>query len=70
MNWKRLKEKFPNTHDEIREFSETYKGNKMFLMHSFVASKGYKVTHSWINQLREIEKNNAIHLPRQRNQRI
>lgn len=56
MNWKKLKEDFPNTYPKVREFSNEYKGHRLFLMPNFVESMGKSFYPSWINGLREIEK--------------
>ncbi len=56
MNWKHLKEKFPNVHSELWEFKKTSKyTDARSLINEYLQSKGFKIGVTFINQLKEIE---------------
>jgi hypothetical protein len=56
MNWTKLKEKFPNSEKEIREFhnNSTVKDSRIVL-NNFLESKGFDVGLTFINELKEYE---------------
>ena len=61
MNWKKLKEKFPNSEPQIREhFSKTGIKDSRSLINNFLESKGYIVTMGFITQLEDYE--NGLHI--------
>ncbi len=51
MNWKVLKERFPNSYKEIRERHVKTKQDGRDLIDDFLESKGYKTGHTFINNL-------------------
>jgi len=55
MNWIKLKEKFPKSYQEIREFSKNtgYSGRKC--LNEFLKLKGFKIGLTFIYNLREYE---------------
>jgi hypothetical protein len=56
MNWIKLKEKFPNSEKEIREFkNKTNIKEGRNLIESFLASKNYKIKLGFINELKNYE---------------
>ena len=57
MNWVKLKERFPNTEPQIREYlTKTGIKDSRTLINSFLESKGYVIGYGFINHLREYEK--------------
>lgn len=57
MNWKKLKEKFPNSEPKIREyFYKTEIKDSRKLINSFLESKGYSIKIGFLNQLNDYEK--------------
>ena len=56
MNWKKLKEKFPNSEQEIREWydNSTVKDAKTVL-EMFLRKKGFDIRLSFIYELKEYE---------------
>lgn len=59
MNWKKLKEKFPKSEKEIREFYLKQKNkDSRIVISSFLKTKGYKIGFTFIHNLKEYE--NAI----------
>jgi len=58
MNWNKLKDKFPNSYDDVREhLHKTNIKDSRFLLESFLESKGYKIGFGFIQQLKDYEKN-------------
>tara|TARA_R110002020_G_scaffold465503_2_gene686962 strand:+ start:2313 stop:2501 length:189 start_codon:yes stop_codon:yes gene_type:complete len=56
MDWIKLKQKFPNSYDEIREHY-VEKGLKgRFLINDFLVLKGYDVGFTFIRSLKDYEK--------------
>ena len=56
MNWIKLKQKFPKSEIEIREFYLKSKNkDARFVLNSFLESKGYFVGFTFINQLKNYE---------------
>ena len=66
MNWKKLKERFPNSEPKIREhlFKTGIKDSRN-LINDFLESKGYAIGMGFITQLEDYE--NGIHISKQRN---
>ena len=63
MNWKKLKEKFPNSEPQIREhFSKTGIKDSRSLINNFLESKGYSIGMGFITQLEDYE--NGLYLPK------
>lgn len=63
MNWKKLKEKFPNSEPHIREhFSKTGIKDSRSLINNFLESKGYSIGLGFITQLKDYE--NGLHIPK------
>lgn len=63
MNWKKLKERFPNSEPKIREhLSKTRIKDSRSLINHFLESKGYNVTMGFITQLEDYE--NGLHIPK------
>lgn len=57
MNWVKLKEKFPNSEPQIREYlSKTGIKDSRSLINNFLKSKGYILTMGFIKQLEDYEK--------------
>ena len=59
MNWKRLKEKFPNAYPEIVAFNEKWNSKRTYrcdMINCYCESKGKKARPMFIYALREIEK--------------
>ena len=57
MNWNKLKEKFPKSEKEIREFkNKTNIDDGMTLIQSFLKTKGFNISLGFINELRDYEK--------------
>jgi hypothetical protein len=57
MNWELLKEKYPLSYTEIREFSKkTDVTDSRGLINEFLKSKGYYINTGFINQLKDYEK--------------
>tara|TARA_R110000851_G_C12649315_1_gene519991 strand:- start:71 stop:253 length:183 start_codon:yes stop_codon:yes gene_type:complete len=57
MNWIKLKKKFPNSEEEIREFyNKTNIKEGRNLIESFLTSKDYKIKLGFINELKNYEK--------------
>lgn len=64
MNWKKLKEKFPNSYPQIREHqSKTGIEEGRTLITNFLENKGYKTGLTFIRNLTDYEKkqNNGKH---------
>jgi len=56
MNWKKLKERFPKTEPQIREYlSKTEIKDSRNLINSFLESKGYVIGMGFIKALRDYE---------------
>lgn len=55
MNWNKVKEKLPKTYNELLSFHKETGFDGDRLMDEFLKSKGYKVGHTWINQIKEYE---------------
>lgn len=56
MNWKKLKEKFPKSYKEIREFYLNQKNkDSRFVIDSFLITKGYKSGFTFIHNLKDYE---------------
>lgn len=56
MNWKKLKERFPKTEPQIREYlSKTKIKDSRNLINSFLESKGYVIGMGFIKALRDYE---------------
>ena len=55
MNWNKLKEKYPNSYNEIREFSIANNKNGSECFNRFLDSKGYLNNLLRINQLKDYE---------------
>ena len=53
MNWKRLKEKYPKTYEELRVFNSELEGRT--LINEFLKSKGYKIGFTFIDKLKDYE---------------
>ena len=61
MNWKKLKERFPNSEPQIREhLSKTKIKDSRTLINNFLESKGYVIKMGFITQLENYE--NGIHI--------
>ena len=56
MNWKAIKEKYPLTHDELKEFDSKSDLEGGVMIHSFFNKKGIKTNHLFIIALRAYEK--------------
>lgn len=66
MNWKKLKERFPNSEPKIREhLCRTGIKDSRSLINDFLESKGYTVTMGFITQLEDYE--NGLHISKQTN---
>lgn len=56
MNWKKLKERFPNSEPQIREhLSKTGIRDSRSLINSFLESKGYVIGMGFIKALTDYE---------------
>ena len=56
MNWKKLKERFPNSEPQIREhLSKTGTKDSRSLINSFLESKGYIIGMGFIKALTDYE---------------
>lgn len=56
MNWKKLKERFPKTEPQIREYlSKTEIKDSRNLINSFLESKGYVIGMGFIKALKDYE---------------
>lgn len=55
MNWTKVKDKFPKTYKELREFSEKTKTDGYVCITNFLVSKGYFIGNTWIYQMKEYE---------------
>ena len=53
MNWKRLKEKYPKTYEELRVFNSELEGRA--LINEFLKSKGYAIGYTFIDKLKDYE---------------
>ena len=60
MNWSKLKEKFPNSYCEIREYYHNTGLKGRMLINEFLKSKGYNITHTFIKKLKEYENQTQI----------
>ena len=58
MNWIKLKEKFPNSYEEIKQFynNSVVKDSKLVL-EMFLKKNGFDIRLSFINELKEYELN-------------
>jgi hypothetical protein len=57
MNWKKLKEKFPKVHDDLREnFKDNLMDEGRQLIESYIESKGFKPGFLFMIKLELIEK--------------
>lgn len=56
MNWKKLKERFPNSEREIREFfNKSNISDSRTIINQFLISKGYNINYGFIHQLKNYE---------------
>jgi len=56
MNWKKLKERFPNSEPQIREhLSKTGIEDSRTLINNFLESKGYTIGYGFIKALTDYE---------------
>ena len=58
MNWNKLKDKFPKSYDEIREYSETNKREGRIMFHEFHNTKGCKQNVTFIHNSNKQESSN------------
>ena len=56
MNWTKLKEKFPNSCEEIREFAKANNTDGAACMYYFLRTKGFNPSPSWMSSLKLYEK--------------
>ena len=56
MNWEKLKEKFPNSYKDIREFSELNNIDGETCMRRFLSEKGFYTGVNWMPSLKQYEK--------------
>jgi hypothetical protein len=64
MNWIKLKEKFPNSYEEIREFyNNSVVKDSTLVLEMFLKYNGFKVGHTFIDSLKIYElKNKQINI--------
>lgn len=55
MNWLKLKEKFPKSYNEIREFSLENNLEGRALFNEFLRSKGYKIGFTFTDEIKDYE---------------
>lgn len=57
MDWIKLKERFPNSHQEIREyFLEKQIQDGTILIQEFLKTKGYNIRIGFIKELKDYER--------------
>tara|TARA_R110002124_G_scaffold283633_1_gene459848 strand:- start:355 stop:540 length:186 start_codon:yes stop_codon:yes gene_type:complete len=56
MNWIKLKEKFPNSEKEIREFyNNSVVKDSRIVLNNFLKTKGYNMEFTFIDKLKNYE---------------